>query len=581
MHDKEEYRNRDETDKSNFDTLLDEARKQADAQLDEAKTELDNIGHTYDEKLSLQSSVKYWKVKADSHKKQSIGFSIAALVAFAVVGFGLYKVMSLVIGADKFGLVVQYMTESFVVNLFAIMLSLIMVFSVQPVLAELGASKLQNADILHQPWFWLTVTGTWIASSLLSGFYPALVLSSYRPVTVLKGKLTTSSNGIFLRKGLVIFQFASSACLIIGTIIIYSQITYMREQNLGMNIDDKLVLKGPMVVDSTYLPKYEAFKNALLQLPAVKGVSASQSIPGKEFNSATWFTRVDNPETDSKFCYINTIDNDFAINYELEFVAGRNFSDTDETAILVNESAVELFEFEDLESALGKEVTTGDPESPESRKWKIIGIVKDFNQQSLKTDFSSVLMFRNQNVSNFYSVQLISHSGSVSGLTTTIAQIRDLWFEYYPGNPFNYHFLRTGFDAQYKTELEFGRLLSIFSGLTILVAILGLIGLSSYTIQQRTKELGIRKALGSSNIGIAALLSKSIFRPILVANLIAWPVCWYVFSDWLTGFAFRTEMSVWPFLTSLALIAVVASSAITYQVAKASISNPVKALKYE
>ena len=153
--------------------------------------------------------------------------------------------------------------------------------------------------------------------------------------------------------------------------------------------------------------------------------------------------------------------------------------------------------------------------------------------------------------------------------------------DYFPGKPFNYHFLRTGFDAQYKTEVEFGRLLYIFSGLTIFIAILGLIGLSSYTIQQRTKELGIRKVLGSSASGIAVLLSKDIFGPIFIANLIAWSVCWYVFSDWLAGFAFRTDMTVWPFFLSFLLISVVAASAIAYQVAKASVANPVKALKYE
>jgi len=250
-------------------------------------------------------------------------------------------------------------------------------------------------------------------------------------------------------------------------------------------------------------------------------------------------------------------------------------------AILVNESVINLFEFESLEDEIGKSITAGDPANQESRKWKITGIVKDFNQQSLKNDFDPVIMFRNDNDSNFYSVQLTSAGGGLSALTTTIGQIQAHWSDYFPGNPFNYHFLRAGFDTQYKTEVEFGRLLYIFSGLTIFIAILGLIGLSSYTIQQRTKELGIRKVLGSSVSGIAVLLSRDIFGPIFIANLIAWPVCWYVFSDWLAGFAFRTEMSIWPFLLAFVLISAVAASAIAYQVARASVANPVKALKYE
>ncbi len=486
-----------------------------------------------------------------------------------------------VIGASRSGLVLQYMTESFIVNFFAIMLCILIVFLVQPFLATLGASRIQNADIFQKSWFWIAVLCTWILSSLLSGFYPALVLSSYRPVTVLKGKMNTNRNGVALRKSLVVFQFASSLCLIIGTIVIYSQITFMRDQKLGMNIDDKLVLKGPMVIDTNYISRYTALKNALLQFPVVKGISATQSIPGNEFNSATWFTRVDNPETDSKFCYINQVDREFGDNYELEFLAGRNFSETDQLAILVNETAIKMFDFHNADEAVGKLITAGDPNDAESNKWKITGIVKDFNQQSLKNEVSPVIMFKNEYATTFYSIQLTSKAGGIHEITQTINQIQDQWLKYFPGNPFNYHFLREGFDAQYKAELEFGRLLSIFTGLAIFVAILGLIGLSSFTIRQRTKELGIRKVLGSNTWGIILLLSKDVLRPILVANLVAWPICWYIFSDWLAGFAFRIELNLWPFILAFFIILLVAASAISIQIAKASISNPVQALKYE
>ncbi|SMD34742.1 putative ABC transport system permease protein [Reichenbachiella faecimaris] len=485
------------------------------------------------------------------------------------------------IGANKSLLFIQYMTESFVVNFLAVTLGLFLVWSIQPFLDQLGAPKLQNTNILQEVWFWLALLIVWITSSLLSGFYPAFVLASYHPVAVLKGKLMANRKGILLRKGFVIFQFACSACLIIGTIIIFSQITYMRDQKLGMNIDDKFILKGPAVKDSTLNTKYKAFKNALLQLPGVKSVTGSNSIPGKELNSATWFSRVDNPEADSKFCYINAIQSDFAQYYELTFVAGHNFTETDQTAILLNETAVKLFDFKNLEFAIGKTLVIGNPNDPDNQKWKIAGIVKDFNQQSLKNDISPLILLKSDRATNFISMQLNRTETGFSNLGRTIDQVREHWLNYFPGNPFNYHFLRTEFDEQYKTELEFGRLLSIFSGVAILVAILGLIGLSSYTIQQRTKELGIRKALGSGTKGIVILLSKDIFQPILIANLITWPICWYVFSDWLTGFAFRTPMSIWPFMLSLAMISIVAVSALAYQITKASLSNPVKALRYE
>ena len=486
-----------------------------------------------------------------------------------------------VIGATQSSLLSQYMAEAFFINLFAIVLSLALVFLSQPFLAQLGASNLQDTDLFHQRWFWFSVLGIWIIASVLAGFYPAIVLSSYRPATVLSGKQANNAKGGLLRRGLVVFQFASSICMIIGTIIIYSQISYMRGQKLGMNIEDKLVLRGPIATDSTYQSNYMGLKNALLQMPAIRGVSSSQSIPGKEYNSATWFAVVDNPETDRKFCYINRFDNDFAVNFELEFLAGQNFSETDNTAILINKAAADLFEFQNPESAIGKRVTSGDPNDPESTKWKIIGVIDDFNQQSLKHDYAPVIIFRNENASNFYSVQFNSSITSLHELSNTIDQIRKHWFNSFSGNPFNYYFLREGFDQQYRKEIEFGRLLSIFSGLTILVAILGLIGLSSYTIRQRTKEIGIRKILGLNTPGIALLLSKDIFGPILLANLIAWPVCWYIFSTWVSGFSFRITMSIWPFLLAFLIILIIASLAMAYQITKASVSNPVRALRYE
>jgi len=484
-------------------------------------------------------------------------------------------------GASRSSLMFQYILESFVVNFYSIALAIIFVFLAQSTLSDLGAAKLQEVRLQYQPWFWMTAGYLWIISSLLSGFYPALILSGYNPITVLKGKIRSNKKGALLRKGLVVFQFICSISLIVGTMIIYSQISYMRNQKLGMKIDDKLVLKGPAMADSTYISRYTSFRNDLIQMPSVQSVSATQSIPGKEFRSATWFTRVDNPEADSKFCYINNVDKEFAEKYELEFVAGRNFVDTDESSIIVNEATSELFEFSEPEEALGKSITAGDPTNPESNKWKIIGIVADFNQQSLKHDYSPVIMFRNENVSSYYSIQLNTGNNGFTNLQTTIDEIRVKWLERFSGNPFNYYILKDSFDAQYKSEFEFGRLLSIFSSLAILVGILGLVGLSTYTIQQRTKEIGIRKVLGSSVQDITLLLGKEVFWLVLIANLISWPICWYVFSKWLDGFAFRTEMSIWPFLTSFLIILTIAVSSISYQVIKASIANPVAALKYE
>ncbi len=484
-------------------------------------------------------------------------------------------------GATRSGLLAHYLGESALINFFAILLGLIFVLLAQPFLGELGAPKLVGSYPFLKIWFWQAIGGIWILSTLFSGFYPALVLSSYDPVLVLKGRFSANRKGIFLRKGLVIFQFASSVAMIIAAMIIYSQINFMKVQELGMNIDDKLIVKGPVLVDSTYNSKYVALKNDLMKNPMVQGVSASQSIPGKEYNSATWFTRVDNPEVDRKFCYINVFDDDFAKDYQFEFLAGANFEKADKKAILINESTLNLFEMGDPENAVGKSLTSGDPHDPRSNKWKIKGVVKDFNQQSLKLDYSPVIMFMNPNASNFYSIRLISDAASMTDVSTMLDHVRTSWIEFFPGNPFNYQFLREGFDEQYRSEVEFGRLLLLFSGLTILVAILGLIGLSSYSIQQRTKELGIRKVLGSGVGNIIILLSKDTFFLIILANIIAWPLCWYLLSSWLEGFAFRIELGLLPFFLSFLVITLIAGGSIAFYVARASFSNPIHALKYE
>lgn len=485
-----------------------------------------------------------------------------------------------VIGASKSGLMGQYMVEAFI-NFLAILFSLLLILLAQPFLSQIAGAKFDQVNVFGEMWFWKFEIILWVISSILSGIYPAMVLSSYNPVIVLKGKLTTNRKGIFLRKGLVLFQFVSSVSLIIGTLVIFSQINFMRDRNLGMTIDDKLVVRGPMVVDSTYNSSFVSFKNSLLQIPAIENVTASQSIPGKEYNSATWFTRVDKPEVDPKFCYINTVDLEFAAAFELTFVAGSNFSTTDEISVLMNETAARQFEFDNFSEAIGKSIAMGDPRNEQSRKWRIKGIIKDFNQQSLKEEVSPVILFKGDNATNFYSLKLHANVGGITELNNLIDQVRVNWFSSFSGNPFDYYFLREGFDEQYKSEIAFGRLLSIFSGLTIFISILGLIGLSSYSIQQRTKEIGIRKVLGSSISNVGLLLSKDVFTPILFANAIAWPICWYLFSKWLDEFAYRMTLSLWPFIIASISILCISALAVVYQLTKTLRANPVNELKYE
>ncbi|MBT32723.1 MAG: ABC transporter permease [Thalassobius sp.] len=478
------------------------------------------------------------------------------------------------LGARRPQLMKQFMLESFILNGFASLIALLIVFVSLPYFSELTGRPLA-LSLTGQMWFWLTLVGLMVTGSLLSGIYPSLVLSSFQPVTVLKGKLRNTAKGILLRKGLVVFQFVASVLLIAGTMVVYQQINHMLNQDLGFNMEQTLVLRGPGVYqDSLYSNNFESFKNELLSEASINQVTSSSNIPGDEIFWTRGIKRLHGGPESYTTSYVVGMDYDYVDAYEIKVLAGRNFSrdfGTDrEAAVIINKSASKVLEFESPEAAINEEVVfAGDTV-------KVVGVLDDYHQMSLKNIQQPMIFRLTPTNDSYYSIKV-----QTAGISATLGRIQERWNQVFPGNPFEYFFLDEFFNRQYQSEQRFGRVFTIFSALAIFIAGLGLFGLSSFTARQRTKEIGVRKVLGSSVKGIFVLLSGSFMKLVLVANLIAWPLCWLVMEQWLTLFPNRISIPWWVFPISGILVLCISILTVSYQTIRAATANPVDALKYE
>lgn len=483
---------------------------------------------------------------------------------------GIRKVM----GSQRTQLIRQFMAESVLLNVLAVIIAIVLVLVSYRYFSSLIGQEL-TLSLFLTPSFWWFLLGIFVIGAFFSGIYPAFVLSAFKPVQVLKGKMSTSKNGVVLRKTLVVLQFAASVFLIAGTLIVYRQIMYMQEQELGVAIDQTLVIEAPSVVDdSVYADRVEGFKSALTSNTAIKAATASTAVPGNKPGwNAGGIRLLSQDETESNQYRVIGIDYDFLDAFQLEMVAGRNFSrdfGTDEGAVLFNQSAIKLLGFDEVEEALNEEIFFwGDT-------FKIVGVVKDYHQESLKADFDP-LIFRLMPASrSFFSLKV-----ETAHLPETITAAREVWDSYFPGNPFSYFFLDDHFNQQYEADLRFGQTFGFFALLAIFVACLGLFGLSSFMAVQKTKEIGIRKVLGSSVSGIVALLSKDFVRLVIIASVVSLPIVYFVMQSWLSDYAFRIEIAWWLLLTPVILVLLIALFTISFQTVRAALADPAKSLRYE
>ncbi|SEW53971.1 ABC transporter permease [Chitinophaga arvensicola] len=472
-----------------------------------------------------------------------------------------------VVGATKQELIRQFIGECVLLCLVAFVLTVILFVALLPTF-NLLAGKTISTGLLANSWYIGALLAGAIVIGLVAGIYPALVLSSFKPVTVLKGRFATGTKGIFLRKGLVVTQFAISIALITGTIVVYLQMHYIHSKDLGFAKDQMLV------IDTHGDPAREAFKAGLTDIPKVSDVTMSSGIPGGNTNGA--YSEIQNKQGDMQVANLDLydVDYDFLQQYKVKVLAGRGFSrdfGADSThAMVINEAASKLFGYATPAEAIGRSFRQW------GREGTIIGVVKDFHFRSLQENIKPLTLRLEPRDCDMVSVRVAP--GDLSG---TIAAIKRKWKNLMPNRPFNYFFLDEFFDRQYRTEERFGKLFLNFAVLAILISCLGLLGLASYSAIQRTREIGIRKVMGASVADIVNLLSKDFLKLVLISFVIATPVAWYFMHKWLEVFAYRISIGWWVFALSGFIALLIAVGTISYQAIKAALADPVKSMRAE
>lgn len=481
-----------------------------------------------------------------------------------------------VVGASRTRLAVQFLIETAMINLVAIAIALLMLKFFTPLFLHVSGIPAEW-NIWTHGWFWLTLILMLFGGVFLSGFYPVVVLSSYQPMTVLRGRLSHTSSGVLLRKSLVTFQFAVALALMIATLTVFHQISFMSTRQLGFNLTQTMILKAPRVRDDAYPAKFESFKETLLQRADVEKICHVTEVPGRQiyWDNGGIMRRGENV-AQSKNYQIVGIDYDFADLFELQWVAGRNFSrafPADKDALILNETAVRWMGFPDATSAIGQQVDYWE------NIYTIIGVLKDYHQQSPKVDFEPHiyrLLPYGRDVRGMIAVKL-----NVKEVREVLAATKALYENFFPGNPFDFFFLDDYYNQQYKADQQFGRVFGLFSLLAMIITALGIFGLSSATTAQRTKEIGIRKVVGASVPRILLLLSRDILKLLLLAFIIALPPVMWGLDLWLGSFANRASLNGWLVLIPFTTALFVTLGTISAHVLRAALANPIQSLRYE
>lgn len=483
-----------------------------------------------------------------------------------------------VLGSQRSGLIAQFLTESLCLNLLSCGLAFILIYALDPILKIAFPIDFSFAVLFTNTAGWLFLLFL-LTGAFLSGLYPALVLSSFKPVAVLKGKMPAMGKGLTLRRTLVVFQFSLSILLIIGTIVVFEQVHFMLNRDLGIKVSQVMVLPRPGRWDSarsTHNLLVQRFKEAVESDPAVEAIGMSDELPGKEIRWPANYMPTQTTLAHAIPINTTTIDQDYIPALGMSILAGRNFSlsyKTDRRALILTTSAARQLGYADYAGALGKQFHSDDGD------YTVVGIVNDFHQLSLQKELTPAAFQFNagdMREFEFYLVKL-----KTSRLHEAVKHIETAWKNNFKDNPFNFTFLDDFFNRQYQTEIQFGAVFGIFSLLAILIACTGLFALLSFTIRQRTREIGVRKILGASLRDVFQLLAKDFVRLVLIANLIAWPLGWWLMNNWLKDFAYRISIQ-WPvFFVAGCLALLIALVTICFQTVKAALANPIKSLRSE
>jgi putative ABC transport system permease protein len=483
-----------------------------------------------------------------------------------------------VIGAKRGQLITQFAAEFALTTLIAFTLAAVLAEGFKPFVNNVAGIHLISG-LWKDPDFWLTVSIIFFATTFLAGLYPSFVLSSFKPVAVLKGKISASSNSGWLRQGLVVLQFTASIALLVGTAIVYMQLNYMRNMDLGIDLQQILTVSAPRVLpeDVGRASAVDNFIHEVSRLPAVLKTATSAALPGEEFS---WTTSTVKRVADGSFNVpgaVTYIDTSFATLYGVELSAGNGFkhvpisaADQKPYPIIANETAINALGFESPEKALDQEIDIAD-----GNICRIVGVFKDFNWSSAHQERENSFYFLRHGLSK------ISLKVGTENLSGTLSSIEEIYKKLFPGNPFLYAFEDASFATQYQNDQRFARLFGIFAALAVFIACLGLFGLVTFTARQRTKEIGVRKVLGATVPNVMALLSKDFIKLVTIGFLIAVPIAWYVMNRWLQGFAYRIEIGVGVFLLAGLTAVLIAMATVSWQSAKAAMVNPVDSLRNE
>jgi len=483
---------------------------------------------------------------------------------------GIRKVM----GAEKASLVGQFLGESFLMCLLALGLALLLVWILLPLFNDLTHKDLRPFD---KPSILLWILGLTLLTGLLSGLYPAFYLSAFRPVVVLKGKILNSFSAVAIRKGLVVFQFTISIALVLGAIVIWQQLNFMKNQHLGFEKGQQIILPlGESFQNSQ--TNYEALRNELVKDPAIRSVSSGSAYPGVANLNDMLFYAEGKTLNDLVDIHLSAVENDYIETLGFQLLQGRAFSKeyaSDSSGIILNETAVKKLGY-DPRDCVGKKIRSDFGNF--HMTMQIVGVVKDFNFESLHHEIKP-FGFTTGEFGNKYSYVIASvrtkdYSKLLSGLEKA-------WNKILPSIPFVYTFLDEDFQRNYEKEQQTSRIVVYFTLIAVLVACLGLFGLAAFSAEQRTKEIGIRKVLGASVTDVTALLSKEFIRLVVIAILIASPLAWYFMNKWLQDFVYRTPISWWMFGAAGLLAILIAVVTVSFQAIKAALTNPVKSLRAE
>jgi len=478
-------------------------------------------------------------------------------------------------GSTRAQLIKQFLSEAILYSVISSLIAVILVLFLLKGFSLIIEEPI-NFQTAFTPAIWISLIGLTILIGLLAGSYPAFYLTSFRPVLVLKGKnlFSPGKKTLFLRNGLVVFQFFISTLMIIGTIVVLKQLHFFRNTDLGFNKENVVVISSSNRLASAE----ETFRQKIRQMPAVLDASIATSIPsGDAFGDS--YQPAD--EGDKKSAEINLnsfmVDDAFIPTLKIKVMKGRNFSKefNDSASVILNEEAVQQIGWKD---PVGKwlEYPGGN-----NTRFLVIGVVKNFNTQSLQNPIGPFALFHPS--SKTYGWGQSNTVVRIKGgdINRTIQQFEEQWKSFTNTEPFDYNFLDEAFDAQYRSEQRLGSIFSIFAALSIFIACLGLFGLSAFMAERRTKEIGVRKVLGASVPNVVALLSKDFLKLTLVASVIAFPVAWYFMNKWLEDFAYRININWTIFIIAALCTLLVALLTVSFQAIKAAITNPVKSLRTE